>query len=602
MAIGLTPTEQLIKSFEDSLLGGPVNRPNPFGEEATAAGQAVAGRIRDERANAQSQNTNSAILGQGVSVIQAQPLTPEESLDLAIASGNIVESDVVPIGQTTPQNQIGQGTVLQEPDNRATINQTTSQAGSPQAGSPQANFLAEKAKGPLSPEQIAQAEEFASSMGTTFDPNTGYSRDAFVQSQEQISQDEASRQASLTGTPMPGQTLSQFMRYEDQPEQRTEQFVDPQGRLRSRMTPEASALAGLPEGQQPLAPEYSPFEMQSMVREAKLGMKPDFMLAQPVESRRIAGKMGVPTQSEMRRIEEGNLPGATANEVAEAKRIQARYKIDPLTGKASTPSFEPGVVELGGRQFLQQRDGELEELDTPEAGLPLGEILNVGGVEYVRTGPKTISPLKRDATGNILEGPAIEEIEKVFGKEIGEWLAGGKERAESNIKIYEDLMRGLESGAITTGTLREQLTPTVAGLDDKMRAIFNPVGQDAVDRIRLVVFQSLRDTLGAQFTQREAERLTAATFNTDLSPEQNLERLRDVSMVLERTSAAKNALAEHYQAGGNFFNYKGPKPLESFNAAVDELGATLGQQPTQPSETPGATQPKQPRYKFTRRN
>ena len=44
--------------------------------------------------------------------------------------------------------------------------------------------------------------------------------------------------------PPPAQTLSQFMRYEDSPEQRTEQFVDEQGRLRFRPTQEALRLQG----------------------------------------------------------------------------------------------------------------------------------------------------------------------------------------------------------------------------------------------------------------------------------------------------------------------------------------------------------------------
>ena len=43
-----------------------------------------------------------------------------------------------------------------------------------QAGSPQATFLARKEKGPLSDYEIEQAKLYAASMGTTFDPETGY--------------------------------------------------------------------------------------------------------------------------------------------------------------------------------------------------------------------------------------------------------------------------------------------------------------------------------------------------------------------------------------------------------------------------------------------
>ena len=57
-------------------------------------------------------------------------------------------------------------------------------------------------------------------------------------------------QGEATVTP-PTQTLSQFMRYEDAPEQRTEQFVDAQGRLRFRPTQEALRLQAQGEVAQP---------------------------------------------------------------------------------------------------------------------------------------------------------------------------------------------------------------------------------------------------------------------------------------------------------------------------------------------------------------
>ena len=134
------------------------------------------------------------------------------------------------------QVMMGAGVPTMEENVAGMMSSTPSTAptlpGGVQPGSPQANFLSMQASGqPLTPGQISQAQEFAGSMGTTFDPETGYSREPFLQAQEQQAQAEAQRQTGLAG-PLPGQSLSQFMRYEDQPSQRTEQFVDPQGRLR----------------------------------------------------------------------------------------------------------------------------------------------------------------------------------------------------------------------------------------------------------------------------------------------------------------------------------------------------------------------------------
>jgi len=183
-------------------------------------------------------------------------------------------------------------------------------------GSPQATFLAKRARGELSPAQIAQAEEFARSMGTTFDPETGYSRQPFL-----------SAQASRLGRPMEGQTLSQFMRYEDQPIQRTEQFVDPQGRIRRRATEAAVELMrqdgfDIPQGVQPLAPEFTGFEQEAALRRQRMDARPDFMVAQPVSSR--ADKQY--TDAQLRDIFGGG------DALQRAKAMQDAG-IDPVTGK-----------------------------------------------------------------------------------------------------------------------------------------------------------------------------------------------------------------------------------------------------------------------------
>lgn len=86
----------------------------------------------------------------------------------------------------------------------------------------------------------------------------------------------------------PAQTLSQFMRYEDRPEQRTEQFVDPQGRIRRRVV-----------GTQELAPEYREYEREAAAREARLEDKPDFMEAIPTSMIDQRGEVETPKAADI---------------------------------------------------------------------------------------------------------------------------------------------------------------------------------------------------------------------------------------------------------------------------------------------------------------
>ena len=307
-----------------------------------------------------------------------------------------------------------------------------------QPGSPQARFLEDQARlaeagQELSPAQIAQAEEFARSMGTTFDPETGYSRQPFL-----------SEQASRTGTPMPGQTLSQFMRYEDQPEQRTEQFVDPQGRLRRRMTPTAAALAGLPSGVQPLSPEYNSFEQAGAMREARIAARPDFNRAVSDRERR-GGQL---SQADIRDLVQAERPGATVGEQARALELQQRAgmgevetkspeeeeldrarkqaSIDFMRAQTAQMTQEPSEAEIA-KQELEIKILEQQYKDAgfapvavetdPQTGATVQVYRNPEGEErrLFKTGPRSGTRPGADAFGAIVGGGPAQPSTVVGG-------------------------------------------------------------------------------------------------------------------------------------------------------------------------------------------
>ncbi len=227
-----------------------------------------------------------------------------------------------------------------------------------QPGSPQANFLSMQASGQqMTPEQIRQAEQFASSIGTTFDPQTGYSRDPFL-----------SRQASLMGRPMEGQSLSQFMRYEDQPIQRTEQFVEPgTGRIRRRATEAAVELMrqdgfDIPQGVRPLAPEYAGFEQDAALRRGRMDARPDFMVAQPSES-----QMGDKYSSSVLRDAFGG-----GDALKQAKALQ-RAGIDPFTQEPITSEGAGQIFQAGGKLLVRDPDGKTRSLGDVSDGLSPSE-------------------------------------------------------------------------------------------------------------------------------------------------------------------------------------------------------------------------------------
>jgi len=160
-----------------------------------------------------------------------------------------------------------------------------------------------------------------------------------------------------------------------------------------------------------------------------------------------------------------------------------------------------------------------------------------------------------------------EKMLEETAKDLSPWGTGGKQQAEANLATYDDLIVGLTSGDITTRGFAD-LTPQALGIDDTIRQIFNPTGQNAVDNVRRVIFQGLKDTLGAQFTQKEAERLVAASYNPALPEEMNIKRLQDARDVLADVIAAKDDLYNHIATGGTMGNHKGVSPAAVLRSGI----------------------------------
>lgn len=163
-----------------------------------------------------------------------------------------------------------------------------------------------------------------------------------------------------------------------------------------------------------------------------------------------------------------------------------------------------------------------------------------------------------------------QKIEENLATDIADWESGGRSQAMANMQTLDKVMSGLAAGVVDTRTSSDFI-PDIGGLRDSVGALVNPSGQDAVDNIRLVVFQNLRETLGAQFTAQEAQQLVSATYNRQLSEQQNLDRLFGVKSLMENVMNAKDALSEHLRSGKSIESYKAPLPIEVYEAEISNL-------------------------------
>ena len=234
-------------------------------------------------------------------------------------------------------------------------------------------------------------------------------------------------------------------------------------------------------------------------------------------------------------------------------RQDGTFQITSMTSrKPETPTEKEGKVIS-----QEELDKLSEEGRRPKAEYSADGTIRLLSVEPVGGQGETLTPYQ-------------EETSKKLAGTLNEWRTSGQAQAEGNLEQYNKQLTGLKSGEITTRGFLDY-SPSFLGIQDTTRALFDPLAQQAVDRMNQIVFQGLRATLGAQFTQREAERLVAASYNPKLPEEQNIERIQASADILERTIQAKNDLMAHMDAGGNIGNYKGLMPESVFESGVRDM-------------------------------
>tara|TARA_R110002074_G_scaffold101888_1_gene220140 strand:+ start:81 stop:1280 length:1200 start_codon:yes stop_codon:yes gene_type:complete len=152
---------------------------------------------------------------------------------------------------------------------------------------------------------------------------------------------------------------------------------------------------------------------------------------------------------------------------------------------------------------------------------------------------------------------AEEEFDKKFGAKLAEYRAsGGASQVASNLSNLSEKI------SILKGEIRDEngnkynvSGPVLGMLDDAALAIANKTAAGFKSDIRDIVFQSLREKLGAQFTEKEGERLVNAAFNFYLEEEQNIGRLQRLYTTIEDAANEKNAALKHLTDNGTLKGY-----------------------------------------------
>lgn len=136
-------------------------------------------------------------------------------------------------------------------------------------------------------------------------------------------------------------------------------------------------------------------------------------------------------------------------------------------------------------------------------------------------------------------------FDREFAKDYNEWTDGGETTALNEIDKLKSVANQLRGGKVTTGMFTGLLGDRLTS--NKLLG--------ARSDVQSSIMNSLRPILGAQFTEKEGERVIKNTWNEADSTANNLSRIDRLISNLEARAAGKNRKSAEFAKYGTLSNY-----------------------------------------------
>jgi hypothetical protein len=161
--------------------------------------------------------------------------------------------------------------------------------------------------------------------------------------------------------------------------------------------------------------------------------------------------------------------------------------------------------------------------------------------------------------------PGQEAMDKAYAKNVVGFEAGG-EYADT-----EKMMAQLDEVYQALGDPDKNLTgPIIGNTPNAILNIANPEAVDAKEAVEEVVQRNLKAILGAQFTEKEGERLISRAYNPALNEATNRRRVGRLIAQMKTAYAAKKSAADYLKNNGTLRGWGGKLPsYQDFYDALD---------------------------------
>lgn len=182
-----------------------------------------------------------------------------------------------------------------------------------------------------------------------------------------------------------------------------------------------------------------------------------------------------------------------------------------------------------------------------------GEVERKNKIAEIMAG-KNADMAKMKAEKDLQGTPAEKAVDTDFAKDYANWYAGGgKSSVQKNISQMQSAVNDLKNSKDMTGGL----SMSIPGMSsDAVQKKLNPEMIIARDKIRGAIQNTLKETLGAQFTEAEGERIMNRAFDPQLTPAENARRAQVELDGLKSRAQAKEDAAKYYEKNRTLRGYK----------------------------------------------
>jgi hypothetical protein len=157
--------------------------------------------------------------------------------------------------------------------------------------------------------------------------------------------------------------------------------------------------------------------------------------------------------------------------------------------------------------------------------------------------------------------PGQKALDTNFASEYANWGPGG---GSAGVRKQIDLMASQVPKIQGSNTVSG---PIVGRLPEFMRQAINPESINVQNNIEAAIQSSLRETLGAQFTEKEGERLLARSYNPAVDEAENAQRtMRGVNELRDRAWAKDDASRYFGRTGTLQGHSPQPRPRDNQQA------------------------------------